>query len=180
MLHTTFSKLHEAGACIGSYCKLAKHMGGIAKYGKDTPIPLSEILSVCGLDDALWALQAIVEPADREIRLLACDFAERVLPIFEKLYPNDKRPRAAIETARRYANGEATIEELNAARSAAWDAAWDAARSAARYAARYAAWSAAESAARYAAWYAARYADWYAEKEWQEQRFRQLLDEEVR
>jgi len=147
-------------------------MGGIAKYGKDTPIPLSEILSVCGLDDALWALRAIVEPADREIRLLACDFAERVLPIFEKLYPNDKRPRAAIETARRYANGEATIEELNAARSAA--------RYAAEYATRYAAKSAAESAAGYAAESAAESAARDAEKEWQEQRFRQLLDEEVK
>ena len=81
---------------------------------------------------------------DRKLRLFACDCAEQVLPIFEKAYPDDKRPRASIETARKYANGKATQDELaaaraaawDAARAAAWDAAWDAARDAAREAAK--------------------------------------------
>ena len=33
----------------------------------------------------------------RTLRHLACDFAEHVLPIFEAKYPNDDRPRRAIE-----------------------------------------------------------------------------------
>ena len=57
-------------------------------------------------------------------RLFACDCAERVLPMFEKQRPSDDRPRKAIETARRYANGEATGDELAAARAAAGAAAW--------------------------------------------------------
>jgi len=97
---------------------------------------------------------------ERTARLLACEYAERVLPIYEKHYPDDKRPRQAIETARRFANGEATQEELaaawDAARAAAGAAAWNAARAAAWNAARAAAWAAARNAARAAVGDAAR------------------------
>jgi len=82
---------------------------------------------------------------DKTARLFACYCARDTLPIFEKKYPNDNRPRVAIETAERYANGEATIEELNAAWAAAWDAASDAAWDAARAAASDAAWAAASA-----------------------------------
>ena len=78
---------------------------------------------------------------DKTARLFACYCARDTLPIFEKKYPNDNRPRVAIETAERYANGEATIEELNAARAAAWAAARDAASAAAWAAAWDAAWA---------------------------------------
>ena len=91
---------------------------------------------------------------ERTARLFACDCAERVLPIFEKAYPADKRPRQCIETARKFANGKATQEQLNAARDAAWAAAWDAAGDAA--------WAAAGAAARAAAWDAAWAAAWAA------------------
>ena len=66
--------------------------------------------------------------ASRELRLFAADCAERVLPFFERRYPSDDRPRQAIDTARRFANGTASEEELVDARDAAWDAARDAAR----------------------------------------------------
>ena len=81
---------------------------------------------------------------EQNLRLFACDVAEDVLPLFENEYPNDTRPREAIEVSRRYANGEATKKELDAARDAARDAAW-AARAAA-WAARDAAWAAAWAA----------------------------------
>ena len=75
----------------------------------------------------LWlAKNRGVELDESKLRLFACDCAEQVLPLFERDYPEDKRPRAAIETARRFANGNATREEL----AAAWDAVWDAARDA--------------------------------------------------
>ena len=80
------------------------------------------------------------------LRLFACDVSEDVLDIFESKYPNDSRPRNAIEVARRFAHGEDTREELAAARDAAWAAARDSARDAA--------WAAA-GAARDAAWAAA-------------------------
>ena len=81
---------------------------------------------------------------ERAARLWACECAGHVLHIFEKAYPDDKRPRRVIETARRYALGAATDEELAAA-GAAWAAAW-AARTAAWAAARAAAWAAWDAA----------------------------------
>ena len=97
---------------------------------------------------------------DRVARLFACDCAARVLPIYEKDYPKDKRPRHAVEVARLYADGKASESELAAARDAAtdaamdatWAAAWDAAWAAVWAAARAAAWAAARTAARAAAW----------------------------
>jgi len=62
---------------------------------------------------------------DHKARLLACEYAERVLPLFEKKYPDDKRPRKAIEMAKMYAGGHVSAEGLAAARDAAWDAARD-------------------------------------------------------
>ena len=93
---------------------------------------------------------------DKTYRLFACWCAAQVLPIFEKDYPDDKRPRNAIEVAKKFANGKATKDELAAASAAARDAARAAARDAARDAARAAARAAARDAARAAAWAAAR------------------------
>jgi len=105
---------------------------------------------------------------ERTARLFACDCAEHVLPIFEKRFPGDKRPRIAIKTARQYADGKATTEELAAAEDAAWAAAAAeaaaraAAEAAAEDAAWAAAWAAAEAAARAAAEAAAEDAAWAA------------------
>jgi hypothetical protein len=99
---------------------------------------------------------------DKTARLFACYCARDVLPIFEKKYPDDSRPRTAIETAERYANGEATDEELAAALDAAWAAAKDAAMAASWNAALDTAWNAARAAARDAARAAARDAAWVA------------------
>ena len=71
---------------------------------------------------------------------LAIYSAKLCLKNFEKVYPDDKRPRQAIEAAINYLK-EPTEENMSAARSA-----WSAAESAAESAARSAAWSAAESA----------------------------------
>lgn len=77
---------------------------------------------------------------ERTLRLFACRVAEDVLPMFEREYPDDDRPRKAIETARRHADGKATDSEL----AAAWGAA------AAARAAADAPWAAAAAAG--AAW----------------------------
>ena len=182
MLHTTFRKAKEMGACSSEYNKMARFLGGVNKYGEDTPIPLDKILDVCGLDAALWCLCCVIEPADREIRLLACDFAEHTLPIFEKKYPNNKQPRQTIEISRRFAEGKATQEELDTATVAVWAATW-AARDAA-WDAEDAAWAAREAAmdarnaAEDAAWDARNAAGNMrdAERQWQEQKFREMLN----
>jgi len=122
MLSTTFRLAHKANACQDSYKAVAKALGGIRAYGKDTPIPLVKVLEIQGLDDALWCLRCTEQSADKLVRLFACDCAEHVLPLFEKRYPKDKRPQQAIEAAREYANDEITLEELRAAADATWSA----------------------------------------------------------
>jgi len=95
-------------------------------------------------------------------RLLACEYAEAVLPIFERVDPDDMRPRNCIAVSRRYAFGLADNTVLREAAWAAWaasaagmaEAATEAAAAAAAAAAR-AARSAAVAAAAWAAWEAA-------------------------
>lgn len=79
---------------------------------------------------------------ERTARLFACDCAERVV----HLCGDDLRPREAIQVARLFADGKATIGELSAARSAARDTAKSAAWDAAKSATMDAAWAAAKSA----------------------------------
>ena len=123
-MKTTLNKIKAAKACEERYKVLLTALG--KTEADDEPLPIKQILETNGLDDALWALQT-VEGKDRELRLFACDCAEMVLPIFERHYPDDKRPRNSIEVARRFAEGKATDEERAAARAAAWAAAWAAA-----------------------------------------------------
>ena len=95
-----------------------------------------------------------VETWDRRTLVAwVCDCTERVLPIFEKKYPEDKRPRNAIEVTRAWVAGKATLEEVKTAADAAHAAACFACAFA--YAARAAAYAAAATYASYAAAYAA-------------------------
>jgi len=111
-------------------------------------------------------MSATDDLTEQEQRLIAADFAEHVLPLFEAEYPDDDRPRKAIDAARSYARGEITKEQLDAAGAAAgaaaWDDAWAAARAAAWAAARAAAWADARADARAAAWADAGAAAWAA------------------
>lgn len=135
-------------------------------------------------------LEQVTTWNDRTARLFAADCAERVLHLFEAAYPDDDRPRKAIETARAYANGLATAADLEAARSgataasgvgepdAAGIAAWTAASAAARTAEASpiaAAIQAAEWAAEWAADSIVRDTNqaWLIERQWQTAR---LLD----
>ena len=151
MLHTTLNLLRRAGACETGYRKLAKSLGGVTRCGRDTPIPLSAVIDSNGLDDALWCLRATIEPSDAFSRDFACDCADSVA-----LLLTDERSLTAIAVSRRHARGQATDNDLSAARVDAWDAAWGAARDAAWDAAWGAAWDAARAAAMDAARAAAR------------------------
>ena len=150
-MKTTLNKIRERNPCDASWKKLLQSLG--KTEADDTEISVRYILDLLGVGDAIWALRA-VEGHDREIRLFACDCAESVLYLFEQKCPDDKRPRNAIEVAMRYANGEATSDELTTADAAA-RAAEDAAALAAGDAAAWAAWAVARAAEGAAAWVAA-------------------------
>lgn len=78
----------------------------------------------------LWVATREGVLTDRELRLLAVWACRQVQHLM-----TDPRSIAAVDVAERFANGQATADELAAARAAAWDAAWDAAGAAARAAA---------------------------------------------
>jgi len=106
--------------------------------------------------------------------LWACECAEHVLPYFEKDYPEDERPRKAIEAGRSWVRDEISFSEIRAAALAAHAAAREACHPAAIAAARAAGQTAgtahvaghAPHAADYAV-KAAEAADVAGEREWQ-------------
>ena len=75
-------------------------------------------------------------PRHRLLASWAADCAEHVLPVFTAKYPEDDRPRRAIETARAWSRGEATVGEAREAAFAAHAAARAASDAAAREVAR--------------------------------------------
>jgi len=72
--------------------------------------------------DRFWALLHHEFLTDEQMHLLACNIAEDVLPIFEQEYPNDDRPRRAIEAKRAWLRGEISDDDLDAIRNAAYAA----------------------------------------------------------
>ena len=130
MLNTTFRLLRKFHACKEGYKEFRKYK---SPWGDNQPISLQEILEVRGLDDALWSLRATVEPAERETRRLACDYAEHA----KKNIPPSENPRTGhwegeeIQTsARRIAETVAGCHpDVISARfaSSEWAAAWEAA-----------------------------------------------------
>lgn len=88
----------------------------------------------------------------------AADCAEHVLPLFEEQYPQDHRPRNAIEAGCAWARGELAMSEARAAAFAAHAAARDADQVAARAAARAAGHAAATAHVASHAAHAATYA----------------------
>ena len=136
MLHTSLSliRAHEP-------CSRVQFVESWLGTRPETGLfPLTDLLSIQGLDnpdDTIWALRAVppeeAQRRDRLARLYACDCAQRALER-ERTQGREPDPRSwkAIEVSRKFACGEATKAELDAARDAAWAAAWDAAFAAER------------------------------------------------
>jgi hypothetical protein len=134
-VNTTLNKIRVHAPCTDGWKKLLSHLG--KTQADDVPLSIITILDSNGLDDALWCLRA-VECHDREIRLYAVWCARQVQHLM-----TDPRSIAALDVAERFANGEASQQELYAA----WATAGDAARATA--------WDAEGAAARVTAWAAA-------------------------
>ena len=168
MIYTTLNKIAEHDPCEDSWEKALRILG--KTEADDEPIAMADILEQMGLDDALFCLRSLPE-YDREWRLFAVWCVRQVEHLL-----TDQRSKDALDVAERYANWEATKDELlaagaaaraatrEAAGAAAWAAAraaaWEAAGEAAGAAARAAAGEAAGEAVGKAAWAAARAAAW--------------------
>lgn len=131
-LVTTLKDIRENSPCHDGWTKLLDHLG--KTKADEEPVDLLTVLDSNGLDDALWVLDNVIRNK-RIISLFSADCAERVLPLFTAVMPDDDRPAAAIRVAR---DPDATDADRAAAgaaaRAAARDAAW-AAGAAARAAA---------------------------------------------
>jgi hypothetical protein len=102
MLTTNFVKIHAEKGSAGLYKNLTEALGGVSRYGQNTPITLDIIVESIGLADAIWAMQCTNEPPFNLLLEFACRCAEHALPVFEIKYPEDKRVRSAIAAARKY------------------------------------------------------------------------------
>ena len=152
MLTTTLNRIRAHELRKDGWAKLLAHLG--KTQADDEPLAYAEILASNGLDDALWCCRC--EPLyQRAWRELAWRYATQVRHLME-----DKRSTDCLDILRRWLDGQATDDELAAARAAAGYAAWATAGEAA-VAAAGAAWAAAWEA-KYAARTAARDAAWAA------------------
>lgn len=129
-------------------------------WAVETCATMDEVWAKARPDWLLWIATRRGVLDDRALRLFAVWSARRVQHLM-----TDARSIAALDVAEKYANGQATDNELAAARAAAQDAAraaaWAAASDAASAAAR-AAQAAAGDASGAAAWAAASATEWDA------------------
>jgi hypothetical protein len=187
MLYTTRRLLLERGACQERYDLLVGALGEEAA-DEDAAIPLRRIFDLNGFLDTLWALRAVPEhqwtARDYLSRTLACEYAERVLPIFEAKFPADGRTlRDALFVARCFADGKVTPPALRRAYVTAYDLSvgamglenWAVARSV-MWAATPDSPEEAACGATVAEWAFSRPEDRRAERTWQKERFLQRLE----
>ena len=146
----TQKQLKDWLACTDGY----KWACGILK---DKPMEVKKFLKITADHRLDWANWVIVRVMTYDQSVSYAVFAaEQVIDIYEKKYPDDKRPREAIEAAKKCIGlkgdaawaARAAGDAARAAGDAAWAAgaaAW-AAAGAAAWAAAGAAWAAAEAA----------------------------------
>ena len=114
---TTLNKLYDNDYEVNNkakWNKLLRRLGG-KKTGNE-PVSIITILNINGYEDALKAMKA-VDGYDKELRLFAVRCSRRVQHLM-----TEPLCIVALDVAERFANGEATIKELDAAWLAARDA----------------------------------------------------------
>lgn len=101
--------LKKMGACLSGLVRFARTHG-------DKEIMFSECVKSesNSISDYFWFIeqQELSDCQNHDLKLIAIEFAERVLHIFESKYPQDRRPRKAIEAAKLYLSGELSLGDL--------------------------------------------------------------------
>ena len=115
--------------CIHRWENLIRHY----PEWEGTPLDFLKLEHI-SVEDKQWLFLREEYVPKRELHLYACLCAEQVLHIFEKEYPDDKRPREAIEAKRLWLDGKISDDALDSASDSArasvsdWDSDWDSAR----------------------------------------------------
>jgi len=144
MLVTTLNKIKEYNSREVGWETLLRYLE--KTKADDDPLAFLTILESNGFDDALWCMRSAPE-YEKEWRLFAVWCARQVQHLM-----TDERSIAALDVAEKYANVDATEDELNSASAEASAAASNAAWAATRAAASNAAWVEVSAAASAAAW----------------------------
>jgi len=117
-MNITQQQLKDWSACTDGY----KWACGILK---DKPMEAKKFIKITADHRMDWANWVIVRVMDYDQYVsYAVYAAEQVIDIYEKKYPNDKRPRNAIEAAKKCIGlkGAAARDAAGAAEVAAWAA----------------------------------------------------------
>ena len=96
-LTTTLNEIKEDSPCDYGWNILLKHLG--ENFDHDHEINLLTILKSNGVQDCLWAFRTTKQDSKPVVVRISIEYARLVLRIFEDEYPDDKRPRHAIESA---------------------------------------------------------------------------------
>lgn len=143
-LTTTTARIDACNPCSDGRRRAMELLG--VTTATDEPIGYAELLDKLGLDDALWCCRA--EPALSSYwRLFAVWCARQVEHLMD-----DERSIAALDIAERYAQGQATDDELASARDSARPSAWSSVWDSARASTCPSLWSSAWSSARASTW----------------------------
>lgn len=113
MYYTTLNKIRVHNLYCNGWNKLLQHLD---KTGPDDePLSLLTILESNGIEDAVWALRAVDDPAcERDARIFAVRCVRQVQHLIR-----DERAFAALHVAERHAVGMATDAQLSAVHTAA-------------------------------------------------------------
>lgn len=93
-MKTTLQEIREESPCEPGWKKLITTLGRIKG-----DVTLKQILDSNGIADAVWCLRVF---SYKQQCLFRAEVAETVLPIFNERYPNDDRPRQAIEAIKKW------------------------------------------------------------------------------
>ena len=121
-MKTTLNEIKKYSPCTDGWKRLLSYLG--KTQADNEPLDYTTILESNGIDDAIWSLRTSEDK--KLVRIFAGRCAEHVLHIFEDNYPDDDRPRKAVEIALRgeldtanAANAAVTANAANAAYAAA-------------------------------------------------------------
>ena len=123
--HLNISILRDGGFDENQYEILVEKLG--SDYGDETPLTLSKILELNEISGCLRAFQYFDECHHEVLKKIAVELAvycaADVLPLFEKVYPNNEIPRKAISAARAWLDDPNDETAKAATEAAAADAA---------------------------------------------------------
>ena len=109
-------EIKDLEPCIDGWKNLIKHYPN----WEGTALEFLDLEHI-SVEDKQWLFLREEYIPKRELHLYACFCAEQVLHLFEEEYPDDKRPREAIEAKRLWLDGKISDDALDSA--SAWDSA---------------------------------------------------------